>query len=264
MTPRPTGPAIPARRRRGLRLLFAAALAAAFAGFVALGVWQLQRLGWKHDLIARVDARIHAAPADPPPRAQWASMDAARDEYRRVRLSGRYLDVEPARVQAVTRLGPGWWLLAPFETDGGDVVLVNRGFVPPREDAAPPPGGAATVVGLLRLDEPGGGFLRRNDPAAGRWFSRDVRAIAAARGIQDAAPYFVDAERDPAAPRWPAGGLTVVQFRDNHLSYALTWFALALLTAFAGARLFLLERRSRHHVPTTPPGERDAGPGTGR
>ncbi|WP_024889795.1 SURF1 family protein [Luteimonas huabeiensis] len=258
MTHARPGASAEASGARGLRLLFAAALAAAFAGFVALGVWQLQRMGWKHALIARVDARIHAAPADPPPRAQWPSMSAARDEYRRVRLSGRYLDVEPARVQAVTELGPGWWLLAPFETEEGDVVLVNRGFVPSGEAGSPPPAGPTTVIGLLRLDEPGGGFLRRNDPAAERWFSRDVRAIAAARGIRDAAPYFVDAERDPAAPRWPAGGLTVVRFRDHHLSYALTWFALALLTAFAGARLYRLERRARRSAAAPLPGDGDA------
>ena len=45
------------------------------------------------------------------------------------------------------------------------------------------------------MTEPGGGFLRRNDPAAGRWHSRDVRAIAAARGLDEVAPYFIDAER---------------------------------------------------------------------
>jgi surfeit locus 1 family protein len=50
------------------------------------------------------------------------------------------------------------------------------------------------LTGLLRIGEPGGGFLRRNDPANDRWYSRDVQALAAARGLRDAAPFFVDAK----------------------------------------------------------------------
>lgn len=271
-------PAAPSPRRPVLRFVFAAALAAAFAGFVALGVWQLQRMAWKHDLIARVDARIHAEPETPPARADWAGIDTG-DEYRRVRLSGEYLPVPEARTQAVTALGAGWWLLAPLRTGDGTIVLVNRGFVPGSDEAAPPPEGAVEVVGLLRLSEPGGGFLRSNDPGQDRWHSRDVAAIAAARGLPagDVAPFFIDAEfvgagHAPGAPRWPRAGLTVVQFRDHHLSYALTWFGMALLTAFAGWRLFMLERHrrrdlrqhSRHLSGPSPGDAEDAGRKTGR
>ena len=81
----------------------------------------------------------------------------------------------------------------------------------------------------------GGGFLRRNDPAADRWFSRDVDAIARAKGLADAAPYFIDADR--AGDAQPIGGLTVIAFRNPHLTYALTWFAMAggllVLVAYA-------------------------------
>jgi surfeit locus 1 family protein len=33
------------------------------------------------------------------------------------------------------------------------------------------------------------------------------------------------------------GGLTVISFANNHLQYALTWFALAGLAAFGLARV---------------------------
>jgi surfeit locus 1 family protein len=226
---------------------FAAALTVAFAGFVSLGVWQLQRMHWKQALIARVEARVDAAPVAPPAREDWAAITSERDEYRRVRLSGRFLPVAQTRTQAVTALGAGWWLLAPLRTDSGEIVLVNRGFVPAGEDAAPPPTGPVQVEGLLRISEPAGSFLRRNLPEQDRWYSRDVAAIARARGLREAAvaPFFIDAARDPALSGWPRGGLTVVTFRDTHLSYALTWFGMALLTAVAGLRLFVLARRLR-------------------
>ena len=238
-------------RSRFARNAFLALLALLFAGFAALGSWQVQRLQWKHALVARVDSRIHAAAVAAPPRAEWAGVDAASAEYRRVFVEGSYLPGLDARVDALTDLGAGDWVLSPLRTDAGGIVLVNRGFVP-RDAAghvAPAPAGRVRVEGLLRLDEPGGRFLRANVPAQDRWFSRDTGAIAAARGLDGAAPWFIDAAFDSAAPQWPRGGMTVVRFRDHHLQYALTWFALALMVAFAALRVLSGERRVRRETP---------------
>jgi surfeit locus 1 family protein len=204
------------------------------AGLTALGVWQLERRVWKLDLIARVDARVHAAPIAPPGPADWPAIATAKDEYLRVHLNGRFLNDRETLVQALTDLGPGFWVLTPLKTDQGFLVLVNRGFVPPERRASALHGqisGETSVTGLLRISEPKGRFLRPNDPAAERWYSRDVAAIAAARGLPDVAPYFVDAEAGTDPKAWPRGGLTVLSFPNNHLVYALTWFSLALLLA---------------------------------
>ena len=223
-------------------LIVAAALAS--IGFVVLAAWQVQRLGWKQDLIARVQARVHAEPVAPPPAS--ASVSTA-DEYRRLRLHGRFEPVE-ALVQATTELGGGFWVLSPLRLDDGTVVLVNRGFVPPerRSPAAhAAPAGAVELTGLLRLTEPGGGPLRRNEPAEGRWYSRDVAGLAAQMQLAGpVAPYFVDEAADPAqAQRWPRPGLTVVRFANNHAVYAITWLALALMSAAASIYLVREERR---------------------
>ncbi len=84
-------------------------------------------------------------------------------------------------------------------------------------------------------------------PAAGRWYSRDVAAIAQAHGLAGpVAPFFVDAQATPAtAAAWPRPGLTVVQFKNDHLVYALTWFALAASWRGAMAYLVIDERRLR-------------------
>lgn len=225
------------------RAAFLALCLGACAGFVALGVWQLQRLAWKLDLIARVDARVNAAPVAAPPRAEWATLSADDIEYRRVHLDGRWLDDKTTRVDALTAQGPGVWVLTPLATDAG-IVLVNRGFLP-RDRLSDPlaPASTGSVVGLMRLSEPGGRLLRPNRPPQDVWFSRDVAAIAAARGLSDVAPFFVDAERTPAGT-YPIGGLTVLQFRNMHAVYAATWFALAALAGFGAWQLLAERKRS--------------------
>jgi surfeit locus 1 family protein len=218
-------------------------------GLVALGSWQVERRAWKLDLIARVDTRIHAAPASLPPRAGWPRVTAAADEYRRVQATGAFLYGQEALTQATTSLGAGFWVMTPLRMREG-TLLVNRGFVPAdRRDrasrAAAELPGEVTVTGLLRMTEPKGGFLRSNDPAADRWHSRDVEAIAAARGLTDVAPFFLDADATPNPGGLPVGGLTMVSFPNSHLVYALTWYALALMLAGATAYLAQEEWRAR-------------------
>ncbi|WP_210248618.1 SURF1 family protein [Methylobacterium sp. WL6] len=222
---------------------FNLASALAVAGLVALGIWQVERRAWKLDLIARVEARIGAAPVPAPGPAAWPSVTEAADAYRHVRVAGRFRHESTTLVQAVTVLGGGFWVLTPLVADGF-TVLVNRGFVPSdRRDPAGwrRPEGEVDFTGLLRLTEPGGAFLRSNATAEDRWYSRDVAAIASARGLSGIAPYFIDADAS-ADDRLPVGGLTVVAFHNNHLVYALTWFTLAAMTL--GAAIYVnVERR---------------------
>lgn len=232
-----------AERRRGglVRAVFVAGLCLTALVCAGLGVWQVQRLSWKLDLIARVEARLKAPPVAAPGPGQWDGISAAADEYRRVTLQGRYLDAPETLTMAVTERGPGFWVLAPFRADVGFTVLVNRGFVPEGQRAIAERrrvvGEEARVVGLLRLTEPGGGFLRANDASADRWYSRDVAVIAQARQLGEVAPYFVDADAATEPGPLPQGGMTQVSFRNTHLVYALTWFCLALMSAGAAGYL---------------------------
>jgi surfeit locus 1 family protein len=204
----------------------AALLAALTLLCLGLAVWQLERRAWKLDLIATVEARLRARPAPAPGPRDWSAVSAVGDAYRRVRVTGEFDHDRATRVQAATARGEGAWLLTPLVTGEGWTVLVNRGFVPAGPGAVSAPGGPVTVMGLLRITEPKGWFLRSNDPTRDRWYSRDVAAIARARGLRRVAPYFIDADAG-AGTGPPVGGLTVVAFRNTHLIYAVTWFALA-------------------------------------
>lgn len=234
-------------RRPAVLLALGAAAVLLCSAFTALGVWQVQRLGWKLDLIARVDRQLQAAPGPLPPLADWPRV-GRDDEYRRVQLHGHWDAGRETLVLASTELGRGWWVLTPLQLDGGGWVLVNRGYVPSELKGRIPPAQDTGGVGLLRLSEPGGSLLQSNDPAGDRWFSRDVPAIAAARGLHGpVAPFFVDLQSAPGAQAsaWPRPGLTVLRFANNHLGYALTWFALAAMVAGGYGYLLVHERRQR-------------------
>ena len=209
----------------------------------AFGAWQVQRLGWKRDLVARVEQRIHS-PAIPAPAP--SEFDARRHEYQPVVVQGRFQHDRETLVQAATRLGAGFWVPTPLVTRDGLTVLVNRGYIATERRAGGSwwrEEGEVTVRGLLRISEPEGGFLRANRPGDDRWYSRDVAAISRARSLARPAPYFVDAAKDPRATNGPVGGLTVVKFNDNHLQYAITWFALGAM--LAGGTVFVFRRERK-------------------
>ncbi|MEM6616326.1 MAG: SURF1 family protein [Pseudomonadota bacterium] len=204
-----------------------------FLGFLSLGNWQLRRLAWKVDLIEAVETRAFGAPIAAP------RGEVRRDThaYLRITATGKYLHGETRRVKASTELGLGYWLMTPLQTSDW-VIWVNRGFIPaglaPSEWQQPE--GVQTVDGLLRVTEPDGTFLEKNDPDRNRWFSRDVGALSEGASLSSAsAPYFIDAEDVAGPSAWPRGGLTVVNFRNPHLSYALTWYAMAGLFLLAMA-----------------------------
>ena len=237
-----------ARKSKTPKIIIVALTVFFFAVFSGLGVWQVERLAWKLDLIARVDTRVNAMPVPVPAEAAWPTVNAAKNEYQHVTISGHFLNDKEAYVYASTERGPGYWVLTPLVEASGAIVFVNRGYVPldRKEPATREEGelsGEVKVTGLLRINEPKGTFLRSNVPAEDRWYSRDVLAMGKAHGLTRIAPYFVDADGAPNPGGLPVGGLTIIHFRNSHLSYAITWFVLALMSIAGGVILLKAERR---------------------
>lgn len=229
---------------RSLRPLFFPGLAtlAALAILVALGTWQLQRHAWKQDLIDKVAARAYGAPAALPAEGEWPGWSAPAQDYRRVRITGRFLHEHEVAVHGLMsgaqRGQPvqGYYLLTPLRLPDGAAVIVNRGFVPTelRDPARRPgsdPSGEVTLTGLLRAPETRGWFVPANEPYRNAWFVRDVDEIARAKGLVRVAPFLVDADAAPNPGGWPKGGQTRLAIPNDHLHYALTWYGLALTLA---------------------------------
>jgi surfeit locus 1 family protein len=203
------------------------ATAISFVLLLGLGKWQLDRLHWKLELIAAAETRAHAEPV---PVESLAAKKPADIEYAHAVADGEYVpgkttylfsQLEDSRI--------GLEVLDPLRLKDGRVVIVDRGFVPAKDNHpaiyAPPPSGAVRVTGLVRRSEKPGPFTPTYDPSTRVFYGRDTAAIAGTAGVQAPLPFVLAADAGPAG--FPEGGHTRLTFRNDHLQYALTWFALA-------------------------------------
>ena len=238
--------------------MFAALAIVGFIILSGLGTWQLQRLGWKQDLVARAETRAEL-PAEPAPGPEiWPDIDYDELDYRPVSVTGTFLHDREAH--AYTALagpngpagGQGYFVLTPFQTAQGWTVIINRGFVPEnRKDPSTRAGGqiegTVEVAGLLRPPQGRNAFTPADDPDANIWFTRDPETIGEVIGLgPDLAPYYIDAFFDPDLPGGlPQGGETQLTFSNNHLQYTITWYGLALALAVIVALRLRAGRRAR-------------------
>jgi surfeit locus 1 family protein len=205
------------------------ACAILFAFLNSLGVWQVQRLHWKLGLIAQVNQNLAAKPL-----TLGAALKMGPDgaQYHRVALDGRFDNAKESYVFTTDANGDAvFHVVTPFETGAG-VFLVDRGLVPPalKDPSTRRAGqieGDTRVVGVWRIPDPPGFFTPPPDRAARVWYSRNIGGMAAASGVKLVEPVIVEADAAPNPGGWPKGGQTVVTFRNEHLQYAITWFALA-------------------------------------
>jgi surfeit locus 1 family protein len=234
-------PQAPRRRLRTLLALFIPALAV-FAVLIALGTWQLQRKAWKEELIATLTERLAAPPGTLPAPATWPALKRDDAEYRRVAFKATFDDDKEALVYAAASAfrpdvsGPGYWVFTPARLADGGRVMVNRGFVPQdRADPARRPGGRltgpTTITGTLRWPDARTFFAPSEEPAHNLWFLRDPAAIAAAKGLTDVAPFYVEQEAPVPPGGLPQPGKLEVRLRNEHLQYVVTWYGLALVLA---------------------------------
>ncbi|MEP1765320.1 MAG: SURF1 family protein [Sulfitobacter sp.] len=220
--------------RRSLFLIVIGAGGAAI--LLWLGIWQIQRLQWKLDVIADIDARIVAAPVALPDHP-----NAQTDAYLPVEVSGtlgaRYLRVLVSQKE----IGAGYRIISALDT-GARRVLLDRGFVPVAQTDIPSHDTPVTVQGNLQWPDEIDGFTPEADIAKNIWFARDVALMAAAL---DTDPIFVVAKQtsfnDGAISPLPVDTAAIP---NDHLQYAITWFSLAAIWIAMSLAFILRARRA--------------------
>lgn len=215
---------------------------------LALGIWQLDRREWKAAIIADRVAKSSALPLGALPER----FDPAEHEFRTVRVSGRFLhDKEMFQGAKSLRGNPGYHVLTPLALEGGGHLLISRGWVP-LERKLPEgrrPGqvtGTVAIVGVLRAPVGRTNWLARqtvpdNRPDQNFWFFIDLPAMAQASGLPDLKPYYLEAGAAPNPGGFPIGGQARIELPNDHLQYAITWFAIAA----TGIVIYLLFHRRR-------------------
>jgi len=235
--------AVGASKRPAGLVVFCLLALFAFAGFIGLGTWQIERKAWKETLIATLDARLALPPVALPPRERWPSLNPGSDEFRRVSLRAEFLRADEGRVYTGGSglrsdiKSPGYFAFAPARLSDG-IIVVNRGYVAnAHPDAAlrpiALPEGAVDVVGVLRFPELPGWFVTEHSASEDLWFARDHLVMAAHYGWGVVAPFYIDQEAPLPAGGVPRPSPLQINLRNEHLQYALTWFGLAGVLAVA-------------------------------
>jgi surfeit locus 1 family protein len=229
-------------------------------GLISLGVWQLQRRVEKHALIAALTERLAAAPVALPPPSQWSALTPANDEFRRVRFTATYQSRLDAMVYSSGSAvrpdisGPGTWAFIPAQLPDGETVAVNAGFVPNmmqdrgEQDRAVGQlitGEPVALTGYIRFPEAAGMLTPAANQSKRLWFTRDHLAMAQALGWNKVAPFYIDLEAPAPANGIPKPGALEVHLKDDHMQYAITWFALAFAVTIAFAVWLRAQRRRR-------------------
>jgi cytochrome oxidase assembly protein ShyY1 len=239
----------PRRKRAGFGIFTLVMVAV----FVDLGVWQLQRRVEKHALIAALTERLAATPGPLPLAPQWSALTPAVDEFRRVRFSATYPSAPDAMVYSSGSAvrddisGPGTWAFLPARLATGETVVINTGFVQnTMQDRALEDRAVSRLVtdapvnltGYIRFPESAGTLTPPENAAKRLWFTRDhvamARALGWSEGGKSIAPFYIDLESPVPASGIPKPGPLEVHLKDDHLQYAIIWFALAgaVLIAF--------------------------------
>lgn len=211
---------------------------------LALGIWQIQRLHWKENLLTELEQAQQNTPMykhDLPENLN----DLAQKQFYPIMLQGELLHEYEIHVIGRGPAGePGFLIYTPLRiADDGRMILVDRGWVPQdkREPEDRPEDarfdGLVFVNGFLGPVKNGSLFLPDHDVKGNVWFWPDVPRINAENGLDlpNVVVEWVNKTPPPNSLPMPRAGYDI-ELRNDHLNYALMWFSLS----FAGLVIFFI------------------------
>ena len=189
---------------------------------LSLGIWQLQRLAWKQELLRAIENKILAPAVEIP---QTVLLDA--HSLLPVRAEGRYKG-DTVRVLVSQKIyGAGYRLITAFELVDGRTIMLDRGFISVRSEMPSTPEGRGQVIGNLQWPQEIDSFTPENDLAANIWFARDVARLADHLKAEPVLLVLRDSSFETEVAT-PLPKMTA-NIPNDHMNYAITWFSLALI-----------------------------------
>ena len=198
-----------------------------------LGAWQLQRMAWKNDILAQIEAGIVA-----PPVALPARPDPKTDNRLSVKVEALIGFDEAHVLYSTKRSGPGFLVIVTGLTKPDDRrVLIDMGYITEAQKNTVRTPQTVTVVGNLLWPNETDGFTPEPNMEKNIWFARDADKMAA---HFDTEPFMIVARSiekgDFGSDPQPIG----LNIPNDHKEYAITWFSLAIV--WLGMTLYLLYR----------------------
>lgn len=214
---------------------------------LCLGTWQVDRLGWKEDLLAKIAERSSGQAVPLPERIDNPELF----DFQRVSVSGIFFHEMAVHVGPRTLDGKaGIHVITPLQMPSGAVVLVNRGYAPtgwtPNE--LDNPVGLTTFSGIARVPEEKSVFTPDNVPEDDQWYWIDTAAMAEHMGLNSTLPVIVYASELANPGAYPVGGQARIDIPNDHLQYAIFWYGMALVMGFV---FILYHYRRDENVPQT-------------
>jgi surfeit locus 1 family protein len=220
------------------KILFPLILGFAGCGvLISLGLWQVDRLAWKEEILADIDTRLSAPPAS---FSRFAT--EAADEYTRVLISGTPSGEELHVLVSGTEAGTGYRVISKFQTDQG-AILLDQGLLAIDNKDAAPMTISMDVVGTLLWPDDQNSSTPDPDLDANIWFARQIDAMSAALGTL---PFMVVAtQTSPMDTRLTPLPVNTATIKNDHFEYAVTWFLLAFVWAIMSLYLILRTTRQK-------------------
>lgn len=223
-----------------------------------LGTWQVKRLFWKKEIMSKMDEKLKYTPAIPIPKELVDSDAVPELEYTRYAIEGEFIHSHEVLITPRKNSGSdnsshgglisvgsgstGAHVITPFKLADRDAyILVNRGFVPKEkmyqsERLIGQVQGKVKLTGVLRQSEKAFFFMPKDSlQSNGTYLYRKISEIAKNLGTL---PLLLEADENSTVPGGPIGGQTRVFIQNDHFSYLVTWYTLAIILGYAWYRTF--------------------------
>ncbi|MEZ5476159.1 MAG: SURF1 family protein [Thiolinea sp.] len=203
---------------------------------LALGTWQIQRGLHKYDVLSLVNTELKEYQVLTKLPADWQTLD-----YQKVGLLGDWQAEHTFLLDNRVYQGQvGYEVLTPFQLEGGEWLLVNRGWVPRQQaqQGLPPPT-QREVAGRLYQPDKGytiGDALSAEQLASQAWpkitlyWDQELLAAALGHTLLPAVLVLDEQHPDGFVRIWQP----VVISPERHYAYALQWYGLAVVWIIFG------------------------------